>query len=113
MWLGPEDESAAWHRGSDAVGFQESLGFGATIKLEELFDFPVATWSVLSYNLKLNCSTSVLNKPSSLKGNPTFKKQKTTQRTLNILNIEPLNKINTFGASALVNMQILPVFYSA
>ena len=28
-WLGPEDESAAWHRGPSGAGFQESIGFGA------------------------------------------------------------------------------------
>lgn len=76
MWLGPEDESAAWHRGSAGVDFQGSLGFGATIKLEELFYFLVATWSVLSYNLKLNCSVPLLNKPSSLKGSPMLKNKK-------------------------------------
>lgn len=77
MWLGPEDKSVAWHRGSDAVGFQESLGFGAAIKLEGLFYFPLATWSVLSYNLlKLNSSIPVLNKPSSRKEVPHVKNKK-------------------------------------
>lgn len=92
MWLGPEHERAAWHKGSDGVGFQESVGFGASVKLEKLFYFPVPTRSVLSYNfLKLNCSIPVLNKPSSPKESPKFKKQeKTTERTHNILKIEPL-----------------------
>lgn len=89
------------------------LGFGATIKLEELFYFPVATWSVLIYSfLQLNCSVPLLNKHSSLKGSPTFTKQKTAQRTLNILKIGPLNKINTLGTSASVNVEIPPMFYS-
>lgn len=46
MRLGPQDESMAWHGGCNGLGFQESLGVGATTKLEKLWCFPAATWSV-------------------------------------------------------------------